>query len=137
MTIRVLLRACLLAIVVGVMGTVAGGCGRSSADPPSGAPAAVAHPQVGFRSATRLDEHFRKHGREFGDVDRARYLLLAQTLRDAPVGGDILEARRADGVITRFDRSTGGFIAFNRDLTIRTFFRPDDGIAYFRRQARR
>ena len=52
-------------------------------------------------------------------------------------GGDILEIERADGVISRFDRSSGSFVAFNKDLVIRTFFRPNDGEAYFRRQARR
>jgi pyocin large subunit-like protein len=58
-------------------------------------------------------------------------------LRDTVAGGDILEIQRADGVISRFDRSSGSFLAFNTDLVIRTFFRPNDGEAYFRRQARR
>jgi pyocin large subunit-like protein len=65
------------------------------------------------------------------------YLQAAQTLRDAPTGGDVLEVRRADGVISRFDRRDGSFIAVNPDGTIRTFFRPNDGEAYFRRQATR
>ncbi|MBL8960165.1 MAG: hypothetical protein JNJ98_09950, partial [Gemmatimonadetes bacterium] len=65
------------------------------------------------------------------------YLRLAQALRDTLPGGPILEARRPDGVITRFDRTSGAFLAFNRDGTIRTFFRPNDGEQYFRRQARR
>ncbi len=65
------------------------------------------------------------------------YLIAAQALRDAPVDGSVLEVRRPDGVSTRFDRATGGFLAFNRDGTIRTFFRPNDGEAYFRRQASR
>jgi pyocin large subunit-like protein len=38
-------------------------------------------------------------------------------------------------VISRFDKATGSFIAFNADGTIRTFFRPVDGENYFRRQA--
>jgi len=102
------------------------------------------HPNVavhgsgpGFSSHNRLEEHFHKHGDEFGKVDEATYLALAQTLRDAPVGGDILESKRSDGVTTRFDRSTGAFIAFNRDGTIRTFFKPNDGETYFRRQLNR
>jgi pyocin large subunit-like protein len=40
-------------------------------------------------------------------------------------------------VITRFDRRGGEFLAFERDLTIRTFFRPNDGEAYFDRQLKR
>jgi pyocin large subunit-like protein len=59
-------------------------------------------------------------------------------LRDAPVGGDIVEVvRQSDGVISRFDRGSGAFLAADPDGTIRTFFKPNDGEAYFRRQARR
>lgn len=65
------------------------------------------------------------------------YLAAAQALRDAPAGGDVLELRRRDGVVTRFDRASGAFLAVNRDGTIRTFFKPNDGAAYFRRQASR
>ncbi len=105
------------------------------------APARQAAPgygaSVGFRSRRQLEEHAAKHQADLGTPDAAAYLHAAQTLRDALVGGDILEIRRADGVTTRFDRSTGRFVAFNPDGTLRTFFRPNDGEAYFRRQARR
>ena len=49
----------------------------------------------------------------------------------------LLEEVRDDGRITRFDRTSGAFLAFDRDGIIRTFFRPNDGEAYFRRQAER
>jgi pyocin large subunit-like protein len=39
--------------------------------------------------------------------------------------------------VSRFDRGSGGFVAFDADGIIRTYFRPNDGEAYFRRQARR
>lgn len=92
----------------------------------------------GFRNRARLEEHYQKHGVEFGRVTIDDYLVMAQSLRDAPVGGDVLEAVRAsDGVISRFDRATGAFLAVDRDGTIRTFFKPNDGEAYFRRQANR
>jgi len=103
---------------------------------PSSQPAA-ARPQVGFRSRERLVEHYRKHGREFGRIDMDRYLSLAQELRDRPAGGMILEAVRGDGVIVRYDKTSGAFIAFDRDGTIRTFFRPNRGDAYFRSQLQR
>lgn len=97
----------------------------------------VSHPEIGFRSGDRLLEHYRKHGAEFGARSPAEYLREAQALRDRPPGGAVLELRRRDGVVTRFDRDTGAFLAFNPDLTIRTFFKPTDGVAYFQRQARR
>jgi pyocin large subunit-like protein len=92
---------------------------------------------VGFTSARHLEEHYEKHGSEFGRLTKQEYLHQAQLLRDASVGGPVLETMRADGVATRFDRQTGAFIAFNPDGTIRTFFKPNDGERYFRRQAER
>jgi pyocin large subunit-like protein len=89
----------------------------------------------GFRSPRQLEEHYQKHGREFGQISQAEYLRLAQELRDAPAGGPILEAIRPGGIVTRFDRRTGYFGAFNPDRTIRTFFIPNDGERYFHRQA--
>lgn len=92
---------------------------------------------VGFANHGRLDDHYRKHGAEFGDISREEYLRRAQALRDAPAGGSILEAVRHDRVITRYDRSTGAFLAFGTNGVIRTFFRPNDGERYFRRQLER
>jgi pyocin large subunit-like protein len=92
---------------------------------------------VGFADPRRLDEHFEKHGAAFGRITRQDYLHQAQLLRDAKVGDPILETVRSDGVTTRFDRQTGAFIAFNANGVIRTFFKPNDGERYFRRQAER
>jgi pyocin large subunit-like protein len=91
----------------------------------------------GFRSRRLFDEHYDKHGREFGRISQSEYLRLAQALRDAPVGGPILEAVKRSGIFTRFDRRNGAFGAYNADRTIRTFFMPNDGERYFHRQARR
>ena len=91
----------------------------------------------GFRSRRLFEEHYAKHGREFGNVSQHEYLRLAQALRDAPVGGPILEAVKPGGIFTRFDRRSGAFGAYNRDRTIRTFFIPNAGERYFHRQANR
>lgn len=91
----------------------------------------------GFRSQAQLDEHYSKHGAEFGNVSKQEYLRLAQELRDAPFGGPILESRRSNGEFSRFDKRHGYFGAYNPDRTIRTFFIPNDGERYFRRQAKR
>jgi pyocin large subunit-like protein len=91
----------------------------------------------GFRAPRQLDQHYVKHGHEFGSISKAEYLRLAQELRDAPVGGAILESRRQDQVFTRFHRTKGHFGAYNPDRTIRTFFIPVRGEEYFRRQAQR
>ena len=92
---------------------------------------------VGFVDSRRLEEHYEKHGAEFGHITKQDYLRQAQLLRDARTGGPVLETVRADRVTTRFDRETGAFIAFNPNGTIRTFFKPNDGERYYRRQAER
>ena len=91
----------------------------------------------GFRSRKALDEHYAKHGREFGNISEDEYLHRAQALRDTPPGSPVLEADKPGGIVTKFDRRTGYFVAYNADRTIRTFFIPNDGERYFRRQARR
>ena len=89
----------------------------------------------GFRTEELFRQHYAKHGREFGSITADEYLRRAQSLRDAPLSATVLEIRRQDGVVSRFDKGSGSFIAFNADGTIRTFFRPVDGENYFRRQA--
>jgi pyocin large subunit-like protein len=89
----------------------------------------------GFRSRRQFEEHYAKHGREFGNISRQEYLERAQALRDAPAGGPILQAVTPDGIISRFDRKSGAFGAYNPDRTIRTFFVPNAGERYFHRQA--
>ena len=92
---------------------------------------------IGFADQRRLEEHYEKHGPEFGRITKQEYLRQAQLLRDAKVGGPVLEAVRRDGVVTRYDQQTGAFIAFNANGIIRTFFKPNDGERYWRRQAER
>ena len=91
----------------------------------------------GLRNRHLFDEHYAKHGREFGNISQQEYLRLAQALRDERVGGPILEAPKPGGIFTRFDKRNGAFGAYNPDRTIRTFFIPNDGERYFHRQARR
>jgi pyocin large subunit-like protein len=101
------------------------------------ATANVVRAEIGFATRRKFLDHYEKHGAEFGLISQDEYLRQAQILRDSPAGADVLEAVRADGVITRFDHKTGAFLAFNPDLTIRTYFKPNDGERYFRRQSRR
>ncbi len=108
-------------------------------DPSSASGSAVRNlrTNVGFRSRQQFDEHFAKHGMEFGRVSQQEYLREAQILRDEPVGGAVEEIKRSDGTVSRYDRASGAFVAFNADGTIRTFFKPNNGEVYFRRQALR
>lgn len=93
--------------------------------------------KIGFASQEKLVQHYHKHGHEFGSISMEDYLRQAQHLRDRPSGGNILEHTRDGGVISRFDKHSGAFLAFNRDKTLRTYFRPNDGEAYCHRQSQR
>jgi hypothetical protein len=136
--------------VVGVLGYLRTGSSATSASSSSTKATSSAAPreassnrvdprlrQIGFRSPDRLRQHFQKHGAEFGAISEARYLSLAQDLRDAPLSKVVIETEQKDGTVSRFDRATGAFIAFDRSLIIRTFFRPNDGERYFWRAAGR
>jgi pyocin large subunit-like protein len=132
-----------LGLAAGLAGCSARQTTRADLNRKESAPAQAASPStratstVGFASREKLVEHYRKHGSEFGNISMEEYLRVAQTMRDAAAGATIIEAVRTDGVTSRFDRETGTFIAFNRDGTIRTCFKPNDGEAYFRRQLKR
>jgi len=91
---------------------------------------------AGFRSRGMLLEHFEKHGAEFGRITPEQYLHLAQDLRDAPVGGSILQSSRPGGGLAKYDRGSNAFGAYDADGTIRTFFKPNDRERYFTRQQR-
>ncbi|MEK7249207.1 MAG: hypothetical protein AAB209_02175 [Bacteroidota bacterium] len=61
--------------------------------------------------------------------------LKAQTLRNKLASRDILENVRSDGVVTRCEKSTGSFPTFNYNKTVRTYFKPNDGVTHLHRQA--
>ena len=110
----------------------------TNAPPAAASPqAAIKHPDIGFASRRKWQEHFKKHGREFGNVTAEEYLRQAQMLRDRAAGGNVLESVRRDRLVTRFDKQSGTFLAFDSDLTIRTCFKPNDGANYFWRQSKR
>ncbi len=140
---RHLLATALLAVLAGVALVVMRNAGPTASASRNGVPAAqqpaAGIPEAGslraFRTPELFRQHYAKHGREFGNVTPEEYLRQAQALRDAAPAANVLEIRRKDGVVTRFDKDSGSFIAFDGDGTIRTFFRPADGERYFRRQA--
>ncbi len=132
---------------------LAGACRQTSSAPPqiqsqpNPAPksSTTVRTDIGFASRQKFLDHYEKHGREFGSmkkedyrpVSQQEYLRQAQELRYRQLDNSVLEAVRNDGVVTRFDKTTGAFLAFNADRIIRTYFKPNDGEAYFRRQSKR
>jgi pyocin large subunit-like protein len=90
-----------------------------------------------FRDRPKLLDHHERHGADFGSPTPADYLAAACRLRDAPLSQDVLELQRRDGVLCRFRRSDGAFLAYRGDGTILTCFKPGRGERYFLEQGER
>lgn len=102
---------------------------------PAAEPSKPAWRPTNFRPG-ELDRHFKKHGREWGAerLTRDDYLERARSLLAREPGGEILGHTRANGDILRYNRKTNEFAVAARDGTIRTLFRPDGGLSYWKRQ---
>jgi pyocin large subunit-like protein len=87
-----------------------------------------------FRSQHLLEDHFTRYGSQFGPISVQQYLHMAQQLRDATPGKNVLISRRQDGGGSKFEVRKGWFVAYDGDGTLRTFFIPKDGIRFFDRQ---
>lgn len=84
-----------------------------------------------FRNQDLFDQHYNKHGYEFGDVSQAEYLKLAN---DLFASQDALRKTEADGDLLFYDSESNTFGVLSQDGYIRTCFKPDDGIDYWNRQ---
>ncbi len=88
----------------------------------------------GFRTNHLLEDHFIRYGKQFGAINIQQYLRLAQQLRDTTSAKGILTSRRPEGGGSKFDLKRGWFVAYDGDGTLRTFFKPKDGVRFFHRQ---
>lgn len=86
-----------------------------------------------FRNENLLDDHFSKHGSEFGDISKSEYVNRANDLINSN-GPDILTKTRANGDMLVYNKATNEFAIKSGDGFIRTFFRPTGGLDYFNRQ---
>ncbi len=86
-----------------------------------------------FRNKTRYDEHYKKHGAEFGNITKEEYLQLANDLINNK-SDRVLHKYSEDGDYMYFDQDTGYFLVLSEDGYIRTFFIPNKGIDYWNRQ---
>ncbi|MEE3393742.1 MAG: hypothetical protein VZR00_08985 [Lachnospiraceae bacterium] len=86
-----------------------------------------------FRSEELLEEHFEKHGREMGFSSPEEYETAASEVVGDPESLSKDEASEGDGDTVYYRESTNDLVIVSADGFIRTFFRPDDGIAYYNR----
>ncbi len=86
-----------------------------------------------FRNKTRYDEHYKKHGAEFGSITKEQYLQLANDLIN-DTSDRILHKYSEDGDYMYFNQDNNYFLVLSEDGYIRTFFIPSAGINYWNRQ---
>ena len=85
-----------------------------------------------FRNFKLLNEHYKKHGKEMGFASAEEYLKAANDVVKNP--NALHKTEKEDGDDVYFVKETGDFVIVSTDGYIRTYFRPEDGIAYYNRQ---
>jgi RHS repeat-associated protein len=89
----------------------------------------------GFATEKLLNSHFLKHADEFNGLfkNADEYLKGAQDFFKQS-GDDIFEFTRKNGDVVRYNKAENTFGVAQSDGTIRTFFKPEDGLDYFKRE---
>ena len=85
-----------------------------------------------FRNVDLLEEHFTKHGNEFGFETSLQYESGANAVIFSP---DALTKKEAeDGDSIYYLESTNEIVFLSSNGFIRTYFKPEGGIEYYNRQ---
>lgn len=87
---------------------------------------------LSFRREEQLEEHFEKHGIDMGYDSKEDYLAGANAVIANPDALHKLEEEDGDDVY--YLEETNEFVIVSTDGYIRTYFWPQDGIAYYNRQ---
>ena len=89
-------------------------------------------PQYRFRNADLLNEHYLKHGVEMGFASKEEYQAAASAVVTNENALHKLEAEDGDDVY--YLEASNEFVIVSTAGFIRTYFKPNDGIAYYNRQ---
>lgn len=93
---------------------------------------AEASGNLSFRREEQLEDHYEKHGIEMGYTSKEDYLAGANAVIANPNALHKLEGEDGDDVY--YLEETNEFVIVSTDGYIRTYFWPQDGIAYYNRQ---
>ena len=88
--------------------------------------------ELTFKNSTLLNDHYEKHGKDMGYASAASYLEAANAVVNNPKSLHKIESEDGDDVY--YLESTNEFVIVSKDGFIRTYFYPEDGIAYYNRQ---
>jgi len=85
-----------------------------------------------FRNETLWEDHFEKHGSEFGYKSKEEYLKGANEVINSSTSKHKTEAEDGDEIY--YDEEKNEIVFVSTDGYIRTYFKPNDGINYYNRQ---
>lgn len=85
-----------------------------------------------FRNEKLLNDHYEKHGIEMGFDSAESYEAAANEIIHHP--DTLHKVEEEDGDDVYYLEENNGFVIVSIDGYIRTFFYPEDGLAYFNRQ---
>ena len=93
--------------------------------------------EVRFETPEKTQKHYDKHIDKYGNISISEYIALANELVNAKDTDDIERIVRSDESTAIYRFSTNDFLVITKDGYIRTFFKPDDGEAYWREEHER
>lgn len=85
-----------------------------------------------FRTEQNLTQHFEKHGNEFDYKTKEEYVAGANRVISSKEALHKLEKEDGDDVY--YLEATNEFVVVSKQGYIRTYFKPDKGIAYYNKQ---
>lgn len=92
---------------------------------------------IGFKTEALFERHYEKHKAAFGDISKDEYIQRANSLAQRPLSTEVETLTRSDGSVSKYDAGTNEFLVLNEDGTIRTYFIPDQGKAYWEEEHER
>jgi hypothetical protein len=81
-----------------------------------------------FVDQVRLDDHFNRHGADFGATSSAQYQRMADDFLTGPRNSSTLEITRTNGDVVRYDPTTDAFGVVSSNGSIRTYYVPDPNV---------
>jgi hypothetical protein len=89
---------------------------------------------VTWRRSQTLDTHYKKHGKNLNVTSAEDYAHQASEFRTRAQNEKLPAVVDKDGVTRYYDPKTNTFGSYNPDGTTRTYYKPEEGQEYFRRQ---
>lgn len=85
-----------------------------------------------FASPESVDKHFLKHKNEFEEeITKEEYVEFAEQFKNRELSDTVQIFTRSDGSTAKYDIESNEFEVINSDGSIRTYFKPIDGIKYW------